>query len=223
MSNKVVDLTGKKFGLLTAQYICGQTPRGNKKWFCYCDCGKTAIVASGNLRSGGCKNCGCVRRMKTSERSKKSEIGNRYGRLKVVSEAETKEKNLYRWNCLCDCGKTITRSGHYLRRGNIKSCGCLIRGRSCFRFKDLSGKVFGRLTVLDNMRRADDRRTQWNCLCKCGKKVFVETGSLLSGVTRSCGCFALEILRMNNQRSGGYTRMRNQQRQMQRDGILKKI
>ena len=58
-----------------------------------------------------------------------NEIGNRYGRLTVVSKAPSKVTNggasrLAMWVCVCDCGMTTTVSGHDLRRGNTTTCGC---------------------------------------------------------------------------------------------------
>lgn len=61
-----------------------------------------------------------------------NEIGNTYGRLTVVSKAPSKVTNggksrLAMWVCVCECGMTITTSGHDLRRGNTQSCGCMRR------------------------------------------------------------------------------------------------
>jgi hypothetical protein len=60
------------------------------------------------------------------------------------------------------------------------------------RFKDMTGKVFGRLHVL---RRAENDRygnARWECMCDCGKVVIVLGGSLRCGNTRSCGCLSVE-------------------------------
>ena len=56
------DLTGKKFGLLTALYISEE--RGNRKqikWVCKCDCGNIHVVTGESLRSGKSKSCGCLK------------------------------------------------------------------------------------------------------------------------------------------------------------------
>lgn len=50
--------------------------------------------------------------------------GNKYGRLTVLSFVKT-EKAEYRWNCICDCGKTSIVESSHLKAGSIKSCGCL--------------------------------------------------------------------------------------------------
>ncbi len=52
---------------------------------------------------------------------------------------------------------------------------------------DLTGKMFGKLTV---MRRVANHgtRTAWLCRCTCGKEVEVLTCNLMSGNSTSCGC-----------------------------------
>lgn len=53
-------------------------------------------------------------------------IGKNFGRLIVVSELETRSKHGFRiYSCICACGKVKEISGHSLRAGKTKSCGCL--------------------------------------------------------------------------------------------------
>lgn len=55
-----IDLTGQRFGRLTAIYL-KETGR-RRKWHCVCDCGDNAVVNSDNLRSGNstqCVRCRC--------------------------------------------------------------------------------------------------------------------------------------------------------------------
>lgn len=51
---------------------------------------------------------------------------------------------------------------------------------------DLTGRTFGRLTVI-KLAPKTDRRTRWICLCECGKTTTVVKDSLNIG-TKSCGC-----------------------------------
>ena len=55
-----IDLTGQKFGLLTAQKPTHSL--GVRVWFCRCACGGTAEVPTGALRSGNTRSCGCRKR-----------------------------------------------------------------------------------------------------------------------------------------------------------------
>jgi hypothetical protein len=58
--------------------------------------------------------------------------------------------------------------------------------------KDLTGKRFGRLTVISRVTNDKQGKAQWSCLCDCGQQVIVRRASLRAGVTRSCGCLAKE-------------------------------
>lgn len=49
--------------------------------------------------------------------------GQRFGRLVVVSRADSKG-NMSRWNCTCDCGGETVVYSNNLRRGYTQSCGC---------------------------------------------------------------------------------------------------
>jgi len=119
-------------------------------------------------------------------------IGEVYGRLKVLERAEDyivpstgKRQPRYLCECLC-CGEKVTVNASNLK--NQQSCGCL-------RIADLTGKVFGRLTVL---RKADGRSGNnsflWECKCSCGNAdaVVVPTDRLKSGETQSCGCLHID-------------------------------
>ena len=64
------------------------------------------------------------------------------------------------------------------------------------RFQDLTGQVFGRLTVLSLFSKGNGKMTKWNCQCNCFKKniVTVSIAHLKTGHTRSCGCLNIEGL-----------------------------
>lgn len=50
--------------------------------------------------------------------------GQRFGILTVLERAENKNKNA-QWKCQCDCGNICVKQGYLLRKGAIKSCGCM--------------------------------------------------------------------------------------------------
>jgi hypothetical protein len=56
------------------------------------------------------------------------------------------------------------------------------------RFLDLTGKRFGRLTVVQVLAPKQRLFTQWICLCDCGKYNIAKTGNLRTGSVRGCGC-----------------------------------
>lgn len=55
--------------------------------------------------------------------------GQKFGRLRVVQIAGRQRSphggQRIMWECVCDCGNTHVASGHRLRHGDTKSCGCL--------------------------------------------------------------------------------------------------
>src|SRR5688572_17784235 len=53
-------------------------------------------------------------------------LGQRFGRLVVVAKGERKAGQRL-WNARCDCDRLHCVSGHNLRSGPVKSCGCLNR------------------------------------------------------------------------------------------------
>ena len=65
------------------------------------------------------------------------------------------------------------------------------------RFINLTGKKFGRLTVLEK-NGTRNSRIEWLCLCDCGNKAIVTGGMLKNGNTKSCGCIHKEQLAERN-------------------------
>lgn len=55
----VTDLTGQRFGRLTARWPVGMIHGRTVFWLCSCDCGNLKIVRSGNLIIGHGRSCGC--------------------------------------------------------------------------------------------------------------------------------------------------------------------
>ncbi len=60
MSNRLVDLSGQKFGRLTVIQRAGSTLKGRMAtWLCRCECGNEVIAISNNLRRMHTSSCGC--------------------------------------------------------------------------------------------------------------------------------------------------------------------
>ena len=57
---KPLDLTGQKFGMLTATECLGSI-KGRRYWAVKCDCGNENLVPAMRLKGGGCTSCGCAR------------------------------------------------------------------------------------------------------------------------------------------------------------------
>ena len=54
-------------------------------------------------------------------------IGEKYGRLTVLSLSHCDQRHRKWWLCLCECGSNTTLHTGNLRSGNTRSCGCLAR------------------------------------------------------------------------------------------------
>lgn len=62
--------------------------------------------------------------------------------------------------------------------------------------RDLTGQQFGRLTALAVAGRCPQNGgVTWLCRCACSSEVIVRSKSLLSGNTKSCGCYGQETRR----------------------------
>ncbi len=65
---------------------------------------------------------------------------------------------------------------------------------------DLTGQVFGKLTVIQFVGNTKNGGKKYECLCLCGNRTIVATGNLRNGHTTSCGCFKQEIARINGRK-----------------------
>lgn len=67
---KALDLTGKKFGSLTA--ISKAPSRSGKTyWLCRCECGNEKEIQTGHLTSGAIQSCGCKQHLSQNSNSNK--------------------------------------------------------------------------------------------------------------------------------------------------------
>ena len=96
------------------------------------------------------------------------------------------------WLCRCDCGAERIVHGENLRHSSSTNCGCLRRD-------DLTGKRFGRWTVIaphsERVRYGKTAYALWLCRCDCGTERVMLVSGLCSGNSRSCGCFMREEVR----------------------------
>lgn len=119
------NIIGKKFNHLLVEKFVGYKENNNGKrsrlYECLCDCGNKKITTYNYIISGQVKSCGCL----SHKKQYIDEIGNRYGKLTVLSYEGTNKDKRSLWLCKCDCGGTIITSGKSLRNGLIISCGCV--------------------------------------------------------------------------------------------------
>ncbi len=197
-----VDLMGKKVGMLTVLEATDQRINKSIVWKCKCSCGNIIYVKSTYLVNASVVNCGCVKKEDERLIEKNNEfIGKTFGRLTALEVV--KRQDGYYVKCKCTCGNIAYIFKNSLTQGKTKSCGCIAREKASERFKkrheeisiiiDLSGKTFGRLTVLEDTKKRSDGNVIWKCKCSCGNIVNVNSSYLRKGITRSCGCLSREV------------------------------
>lgn len=121
---------------------------------------------------------------------KNIEIGQKFGRLTVISFAGNKSYRNY-WNCRCDCGNIKAIREDHLLNNKIISCGCYRQHKPAANLLNIVGKRYGKLTVVSFAYTKHDN-SYWNCKCDCGND-FIACGKLLTrGTTKSCGCLKHE-------------------------------
>ncbi len=140
------DVTGHRFGMLTAQYCTGNKDRtGSYYWHCVCDCGGEVDASLHQLQAGYRKSCGCL-----PHPALKDYIGKHFGRL-VVTEYAGKINGMHRWKCRCECGNETIVCQTHLQTGRIKSCGCIRSEIACENLKLADGNC---VTLLErNLNR----------------------------------------------------------------------
>ena len=133
--------------------------------------------------------------------------GRTFGRLCVIDLVKRKidiTKSSYHnnaeWLCRCQCGNYCTVRTCSLKTTNCQSCGCLQRERtSKSNKKELTGKKFGYLTVVNEYGRTSDGHILWECDCICGNTTIVSSKCLLNGEVISCGCYRREQAKQNGE------------------------
>lgn len=188
--NRVRDLTGQRFGSLTAIEPTDERYDGQVVWRCRCDCGNVCDIPSRRLISGTVMSCGCQSKRagagKKFKRQKAKDLsGMRFGRLVALEPTGEKKRGYTVWRCQCDCGTICEATTSDLTSGHKQSCGCLQSEKS----DDLTGRRFGKLVVVGPTEKRDGSgNIVWRCRCDCGNECDVGGKELKSGNTGSCGC-----------------------------------
>lgn len=172
----IKDITGQRFGKLTAIERTDKKRGSSYIWRCKCDCGNEIDVVLTNLTLGRTTSCGCTR--------SRDIAGQKFGRLTAIEQtAEKTSDGAYYWKCLCDCGNEVLVPITRLKSGLTKSCGC-IRAEGI----DLTGRRYGGLVVLERAGYDPDGKPLWRCHCDCGNDVVFPASQLTTLRVRSCGC-----------------------------------
>lgn len=113
-------------------------------------------------------------------------INKRFNNFIVISVEGKDKHGHYKYTCKCDCGNIFITD----RRGVFrnKSCGCIDKLDP----EDIIDKRFGRL-IVKSIDGFYNHHYKYFCKCDCGNITSVERKSLLSGETKSCGCYSIEL------------------------------
>lgn len=117
----LVGKTFKKFRVLDCK-------RENNRTYLYvvCPyCKKKTWIRYDTIQSGNAVSCGCQN--KTEHVFKKEDLtGEKFGRLTVIKPTSGRSPNgSVIWECKCSCGNLKHVAAYDLKRGRVKSCGCL--------------------------------------------------------------------------------------------------
>ena len=178
---------GDTFNSLTIIGLVEQRKRG-ATWRCRCVCGTELDVKETDLTTGHKKSCGCLKRNRSIDM-----CGQVFGYLTVIEKVKSDKSRASRsarWRCQCICGNFTEVSRAMLINGEVKSCGCKAQNEVI----DMVGQTFGRLTVISRTENTPNGCAQWLCRCSCGTEKIILGHSLRSGLTRSCGCIARDMM-----------------------------
>lgn len=128
-------------------------------------------------------------------------IGMRFGKLMVERQTDSTASGLRQWLCRCDCGNSHITTTSSLKRNPMANCGCL-------KSPDLSGQVFGQLTVISRSKKRGSRGSRttplWECRCVCGNTVYKATDSLKNPDESMCAACAGAKNSKAAREAGGY-------------------
>lgn len=125
--------------------------------------------------------------------------GKTFGKLNVLERAENTKGGQAKWICECECGEKIKATGRELRSGIRTDCG---HHSVAWNFVDLTGKRFGRLTVIKRAENYRGCQAQWKCKCDCGNETVVRAMYLKNGSTKSCGCYKADRIKAASLKHG---------------------
>lgn len=115
--------------------------------------------------------------------SKKSDItGKKFNYWTAIEKSKTKK---HYWKFRCDCGKESEHNKYGITGGSHKSCKeCAIK--RTYNIEDLTGKKYGKFTVLRENAECDKNSIHLDCQCECGNILTIPRYALIKGYRTRC-------------------------------------
>jgi len=141
-------------------------------------------------------------------KNKRNLAGIRFGNLVAIERVGTAKNEKATWACLCDCGNKAIVDSNSLRRGHIKSCGCL-RYEYLHKSKanNIEGQKFNMLKVIKRIGSDKNRNALFLCRCDCGNDVVVRATDITNGRKKTCGCKFIQALTKKREKNIGLYEM----------------
>lgn len=102
------------------------------------------------------------------------------------------------WLCKCECGNLTYQQPSDVRKGKVKSCGCIKRAKTArTHFRDWTGHEQHYLRVVRDVGSNEAGLVIWEAVCTykgCGI-LFRTSSDLLRKGQESCGCKRLDEAR----------------------------
>lgn len=123
-------------------------------------------------------------------------VGNTYSKLTILCEYSEKRHGKVKkyFDCVCECGKKHKALKFQVLHGNTKSCGCDRYEKEYTKVK--IGDRFEALEVLTDPEKSSNGRVA-SFICDCGTIKSILISNVLSGSTKSCGCYTIKRLKDN--------------------------
>jgi 5-methylcytosine-specific restriction endonuclease McrA len=148
--HKKINLLGQRFGKLLVIFEDFKTDL-DRKWLCWCECGKITSVKQNSLRQGLTTSCGFgdCRYLRNDLK------GIRSGKLIALKPAPNHKGGTRLWEAKCDCGNSWVGRGSLLKHHRVLSCGCLLELSNSNRLK------YGKLGEKKRERKFCQKEFDW--------------------------------------------------------------
>lgn len=156
-----------------------------------CRCGKEKTTHNGKDyvkgKNKGICNCRAEDKRKVREEEKNRIIANKRGGTNWIGKQIGMWKiigwNGRMWKVECqECKKTIYKRPAELLKEKAPICLCA-RKNGEYTGEEWIGKRFGKLII----KRYDNKKYKFFCVCDCGNEVFVNPSLLIKGKIKTCG------------------------------------